>query len=32
MRRFDVQIAPLSDDGGAIVGSSVTFVDVSNEQ
>jgi two-component system, chemotaxis family, CheB/CheR fusion protein len=31
MRRFDVQIAPLSDNGGAIVGTSVTFVDVSNE-
>ncbi|HEX7263224.1 MAG TPA: CheR family methyltransferase [Candidatus Dormibacteraeota bacterium] len=31
MRRFDVQVSPLSDDGGAIVGTSVTFVDVSNE-
>jgi len=31
LRRFDVQVAPLFDDGGSIVGTSVTFSDVTNE-
>ena len=31
LRRFEVQVAPLFDDGGAIVGTSVTFSDVTNE-
>ncbi len=31
VRRFEVQVAPLFDDGGTIVGTSVTFNDVTNE-
>jgi len=31
IRRFEVQVAPLFADGGAIVGTSVTFNDVTNE-
>jgi len=31
LRRFDVQVAPLFDDGGATVGTSVTFNDITNE-
>src|SRR5712664_4657331 len=31
VRRFEVQVAPLFDDGGTIVGTSVTFNDVTSE-
>jgi two-component system CheB/CheR fusion protein len=31
VRRFDVQFAPLLDDGSAVVGASVTFIDITSE-